>query len=140
MGSLKLSGLGGLFSFWRTFRLRSLAQPQDIGHLRILEDAHYLEKKQMAQEVSYFENNPEYKEGPFVMVCANGWRVEVELKGHHCPVLPDSSIYELLARNGFNPAKEVSRVLAARKVDWLNKMVAVGKIVLVNGKYWAVKS
>lgn len=46
----------------------------------------------MAQRVGYFENNVIYKEGPFVMTNAGGWRIEVEQKGHQCPVMPSMTI------------------------------------------------
>lgn len=91
----------------------------------------------MAQLVGYFEDNVKYTEGPFVVVSAGGYRIEVELKEHHCPVLPDLSVYALLQRNGFNPHKENRIEEAEKKVDWLNQQVREGKIVL-QGRMWVV--
>lgn len=91
----------------------------------------------MAQRVGYFEDDVLYAEGPFVMVNANGWRVEVEMPGHHCPVLPDTSIYELRSQLGWPAGKTDDVALAERVVDQLNAMVREGKIVL-DGRIWKV--
>ncbi len=91
----------------------------------------------MAQRVGYFEDDVEYKEGPFVMVEASGWRIEVELKEHHCPVLPDTSIYKLLEANGYDPYKTNDTQKAEEKVDFLNRKVKEGIIMLEPGtKHW----
>lgn len=97
----------------------------------------------MAKRVGYFQdfNTPEeaaeaFSEGPFVMVNANGWRVEVELPGHICPVLPDPSVYELRKRLGWPAGKTYDEDKAARVVDQLNQMVRDGKIIL--DKVWRV--
>lgn len=82
----------------------------------------------MAQEVAFAENNIVYTEGPFVMVHISGWRVEVELPGHHCPVLPDASISQFLERHGFSSGKELDKKKAAAKVDFLNSMERCGRI------------
>jgi hypothetical protein len=90
----------------------------------------------MAQIVGYYENDVKYKEGPFV-ICnplGNGWRIEVELKGHYCPVLPDLSIYPIIRALGLN-GKTHDKNLITRICDALNRMVADGEVVLVR-KMW----
>ena len=43
----------------------------------------------MAQKVSWYDNDVEYLEGPFVVCDMNGkCRLEVEFKGRKCPALP----------------------------------------------------
>ena len=95
----------------------------------------------MAQFVRYFENNVEFKEGPFVLCnpLGNGYRIEVELKGHNCPVLPDSSIYSFLERSGYNNDKTWDKASTENKVDFLNSKVRIGVIVNENG-VWKVNS
>jgi hypothetical protein len=84
----------------------------------------------MAQEVGYFKDNVIYEEGPFVIVNAmfNGWRIECELKGHKCPVLPDWTIYKLL--DNWNCPGKTHKKEAVRICDMLNDQVILGKIVL----------
>ena len=89
----------------------------------------------MAQVVGYSEKNPVYQEGPFVIVNANGWRIEVELKGFHCPVLPATSIYEIMKRHGFS-GKTNDKEKAALVCDALNGMVRTGQIVLHDNGWW----
>ncbi|OHA14616.1 MAG: hypothetical protein A3G49_05495 [Candidatus Sungbacteria bacterium RIFCSPLOWO2_12_FULL_41_11] len=89
----------------------------------------------MAQEVGYFENNPVYQKGPFVIVSANGWRIEAELKGHHCPVLPASSIYAMMEKLGLR-GKTNDKEKAALVCDILNGMVRTGQIVLHDNGCW----
>jgi len=89
----------------------------------------------MAQIVYYMENNVEYTEGPFVLVEAGGWRIEVELKGHHCPVLPDISIYKLLEAHRLYSGKSDDQQKVANVVDWLNGQVRLGRIAL-QGNRW----
>lgn len=94
----------------------------------------------MAIRVGYWENNKvvEYKtkennmysEGPFVMVNASGWRIEVEYKGQHCPALPDSSIYAFLKDKGLTSDKTDDEALCACLVDYLNAKVKDGTLVL----------
>lgn len=92
----------------------------------------------MAQYVGYFENNVEYKEGPFVMTCIGGpYRVEVELKGYYCPVLLDISIYKFLEQK-YKGSTGNSDLAVSNKVDWLNNQVKLGNIVNKNG-VWVVK-
>lgn len=88
----------------------------------------------MAQEVGYHEDNVAYEQGPFVIVHCNGWRIEVEFKGHHCPVLPDSSIYKITEVLGL-PGKTNDKALAAAVCDTLNQMVA-DKLIQLAGKVW----
>jgi hypothetical protein len=92
----------------------------------------------MAQIVHYWDNDVAYSEGPFVICNAmwNGWRVEVELKGHHCPVLPDISIYPVMKKLGLN-GKTLDQDKAARVCDRLNEMVREGCIALV-GNAWVL--
>lgn len=89
----------------------------------------------MAQIVGYWQDNVEFEEGPFVMVHAGGWRIEVEVKNHKCPCLPELSIYNLLDAHSRRIYKTGSSALAAQTVDWLNEQVRAGKIVL-QGKIW----
>lgn len=90
----------------------------------------------MAQVVGFFEDNVVFAEGPFVISnpCASGWRIEAELKGHHCPVLPDPTIYKLKASLGMHN-KTLDRDLAVRVCDALNQLVRDGEIVL-EGRMW----
>lgn len=85
----------------------------------------------MAQVVGYYDNDVQYTEGPFVICNAlgNGWRIEAELKGHHCPVLPDASIYTAAKKFGF-VGKTDDKQHAAYVCDRLNQMVREGKISL----------
>jgi hypothetical protein len=96
----------------------------------------------MAQEVGYFEDDVEYTEGPFVIVnpMGNGWRIEVELVGHRCPVLTDSSIHELRLKNGWPTGKLNSKAQAAELCDWLNSKVRDGIIEQVRNGWVAVKA
>lgn len=90
----------------------------------------------MAQKVGYFENNVTFKEGPFVLVDAGGWRIEVKLRGHHCPVLPHSSIYPIKERLGWPLGKINDTVRATLVCDKLNEMVRAGKIVEQDNGLW----
>lgn len=92
----------------------------------------------MAQIVGYFENFVEYTEGPFVLVNANGWRIEVELKGHYCPVLPDVSIYNTREKLGWPLGKTDDFKKAERVCNELNAMVKRGEIVLHPKGYWVL--
>jgi hypothetical protein len=90
----------------------------------------------MAQRVGYFQDNVEYTEGPFVhcdFVCNGYGRIECEMKDHHCPVLPDSSIYDLLKFEKDYVGGERDRTIEL--VDWLNEQVSLGRIVL-DGRVW----
>ncbi len=91
----------------------------------------------MAQKVHFMEDNVVFTEGPFVLdnACSNGWRVEVELKGHKCPVLPDLSIYQLLRTHRLSVYKSFDLIEMERICDWLNEMVRKGAITLA-GRCW----
>lgn len=92
--------------------------------------------------VGYFKNNYEgmYAEGPFVATrVSGGLRVEVELKEWHCPVLPDSSIYDLMKIFGIDEVSNsplcTHKERVQRIVDTLNLMVREGAIIL-EGNWW----
>lgn len=92
----------------------------------------------MAQVVGYFEDNVVFTEGPFV-ICnpwGNGWRIEVEMKGHECPVLPDMSIYPTIERLGLK-GKTHDMKQAELVCDLLNQMVRGKRIVLI-GATWVL--
>lgn len=93
----------------------------------------------MAQTVGYYQNNPVFTEGPFVIVNANGWRIEVELKGHHCPVLPSTSIYRITEKLGLH-GKTDDKEQAAMVCDALNSMVRASAIVLTDWGSWVDKN
>jgi hypothetical protein len=91
----------------------------------------------MAQRVGYFQDDVTFTEGPFVMVNANGWRIEVhngEDHGCNC-VMPALSIYALRKHLGYPEGKFVCADEAATLVDRLNRMVRDGKIVKM-GSQW----
>lgn len=86
----------------------------------------------MAIRVGYFENTTEcYSEGPFVMVNASGWRIEVGNKDMKCPTLPDISIYAFLRDKGLPDSKTDDEALCACIVDYLNAKVK-DKTLVVN--------
>ena len=85
----------------------------------------------MAQRVGYFQDTTEcYSEGPFVMVNAGGWRVEVGNKDMKCPTLPDCSIYGFLREQHLPDGKTDDEALAACIVDYLNAKVKDGTLVV----------
>jgi len=85
----------------------------------------------MAIRVRYWQNTSDcYSEGPFVMVNASGWRIEVEYKGQRCPALPDSSIYAFLKEKGLPDSKTDDEALCACLVDYLNAKVKDGSLTL----------
>lgn len=99
----------------------------------------------MAQRVGYFQDfhSPEeaaeaFKEGPFVVVDAWGYRIEVEKPGYHCPVFPHPSISVLREKElGWPPGKTTDLAFAESVCDGLNQMVKDGRIVLdTEGKFW----
>jgi len=89
----------------------------------------------MAQKVGYFENKVTFHEGPFVYTNATGFRVEVEMKGHKCPVLPELNIYYLLENNLMTAGKADEEDII-KSVDFLNEKVRKGEIILKEGRYW----
>ena len=91
----------------------------------------------MAQIVGYFENNVIFTEGPFVLVDACGWRIEVELVGHKCSVLPHISIYKIREQLGWGLGKTENMELAIRVCDQLNQMVRDGEIILKDNIWMA---
>jgi hypothetical protein len=88
----------------------------------------------MAKTVGYFENFTEESkilassEGPFVLVWANGWRIEQILGECNCPVMPSLSILLLKEKLGWGPGKLEDFERAAAVCDSLNGMVRSGKI------------
>ena len=91
----------------------------------------------MAQQVGYRENNVEYTEGPFVIVNAGGWRIESELKGHQCPVLPGSDIIAFINKENGGVLKG-SLEQMSKVCDKLNALVDVGEILL-HRNWWSFK-
>jgi hypothetical protein len=89
----------------------------------------------MAQQVEYWQDNIEYLEGPFVVVNAGGYRIEMELKGHCCPVQTTVLIDRYLAEHKFSCYKTNCLQTASDTVDWLNNKVKNGDIILVNGRW-----
>lgn len=90
----------------------------------------------MAQTVGYFEDDVIYSEGPFVVVnSGRGWRIEAELKGYHCPILPHLSIYEFLELNDLQAHKSSDKEKIEKSVDFLNANVCNGEIKL-KGNHW----
>lgn len=87
----------------------------------------------MAQKVSYGANNVTFEEGPFVVVYTSGWRIEVKLDGHPCPILPHSSIYKLMERWG-KRGKFATLEEAEEVCDRLNSMVE-GRLKKRNGTW-----
>lgn len=93
----------------------------------------------MAKVVGYCQNNDFdttiYDEGPFVACqLPSGYRVEVALSGHRCPVLPDLSIYKVCdvykkTMRGFK--EDVSGT-----VDFLNGLVKAGRISPDEKGWW----
>lgn len=84
----------------------------------------------MAIRVGYFQNTTEcYSEGPFVMVNAGGWRIEVGNKNMKCPTLPDCSIYGFLREQGLPDRKTDDEALCACIVDYLNAKFKDGTLV-----------
>lgn len=96
----------------------------------------------MAQEVGFMEDNITYTEGPFVISnpLGNGWRIEVELRGHKCPILPGSWYEPYIQEHGFQDGKYWGKEEAERLCDFLNTRVSMGDIVLVNEKTWLPKA
>ena len=101
----------------------------------------------MAQEVGYFKNNVEFIEGPFVIVSVSDqWRIEAELKEHHCSVLPDDSIYPMI-REIVHQLRPIARMLnwgtglngtrdeAAKVCDILNARAKFG-VIRLEGRAW----
>ncbi len=83
----------------------------------------------MAIEVGYFKNTTEcYSEGPFVMVEASGWRVEVWYRDSKCPSLPDPSIYAFLRHHGLPDSKSDDRDRAVLIIDFLNRKAKSGEL------------
>lgn len=95
----------------------------------------------MAQFVKYREDNVTFEQGPFVAVEMPGWnkwRVEVEMKGHHCPATPDFEISRLLELNGRIESSRFPQAVEC-SVNWLNGQVREGNIVLKDERWWGVK-
>ena len=98
----------------------------------------------MAKTIGYFEDfeteerkNEVYSEGPFVVVDAagSGFRIEVGVKEHKCPALPDISIYKYALSWRRDMHKKYDPIVMVELCDWLNAKVKNGDIVLA-GKVW----
>lgn len=89
----------------------------------------------MAIRVGYFENTDScYTEGPFVMVMAGSWRIEVGRAGTKCPILPDLSIRAFLQNKGLPDSPLFGdEDLCACVVDYLNAKVKDGTLSTHDG-------
>ena len=92
--------------------------------------------------MSYFEDfetvaqrEEAFREGPFVVVWINGFRIEAEYRGHHCPVLPMVSIYKFLEHEGMQAHKTDDRKKIEESVDLLNQKVKEG-VIKLSGAVW----
>lgn len=94
----------------------------------------------MAQVVGYFRDNVTYTEGPFVIVYAGGWRIEVEQKDKIHPVMTSLSIDRIIKRLGIPYGKTRDQELAATVCDSLNAMVRAGEIILTDWGSWVDKN
>lgn len=100
----------------------------------------------MAQHVGYFEDfktaereREAYSEGPFVVVNANGWRIECEVVGSSCPALPDLSVFHLRKKWGIPEGKFNSVKAAEELCDRLNEQVKLGNIVREKASWAATR-
>jgi hypothetical protein len=89
----------------------------------------------MAQVVGYFDDNVTFTEGPFVIVPIYGWRIEVEMKGHHCPVHVDTDVWLHVSKNLGYKCNKYDRLTATEICDWLNNEVKEGRITLQDKKW-----
>ncbi len=102
-----------------------------------------LKDTKVAQVVRYNENNVTYTQGPFVIAHAtSGWRIEVELKGHKCPVLPHTSIFHLQksVNNNWPDGTTQDQKVASNWCDYLNKLVKNGQIKEEKDGLWVCDS
>lgn len=92
----------------------------------------------MAQVVGYYQDHVRYRQGPFVMCDprGNGWRIECEQKNCVCPVLPHSSVADLILKRFKLDGKTRDRDLVGKICDELNEMVKKKEINLMNMKIW----
>ena len=91
----------------------------------------------MAQRVGYFEDNVVFTEGPFVMVNANGWRIESsDGQEHGCNCVHiDRSVRMLAVGLGYQ-GKRDDPALVEPIVDKLNKLVREEVIVQRESGTW----
>jgi hypothetical protein len=97
----------------------------------------------MAVTVGYFEGTEKspidreraYAEGPFVLVYAYGWRIEVDNPSGVCPALPSMSVYKLRKKLGYPLGKFSEFEKACELCDKLNGLVKEGIVVEKDG-YW----
>jgi hypothetical protein len=92
----------------------------------------------MAKLVGYRDDNVTFDCGPFVLTnpLGNGYRLECQIGDSGMPVLPDSSVYELLRKNGLKTGKWWSLEGAATVCDWLNDQVKSGVIKQADWGGW----
>lgn len=83
----------------------------------------------MAQQVGYFANHVLMTEGPFVIVNAHGWRIEVDRVRARCPGLISDATHALTRRTHAFPGKVALRQQAEAVCDHLNQLVRAGLIV-----------
>jgi hypothetical protein len=98
------------------------------------------EENVMAQVVGYFQDNVAFTEGPFVIVYAGGWRIEVEQKKINHPIMTSLSIDRHIKRLGIPHGKTKDMDLARSVCDGLNAMVRAGEIVLTDWGSWVDKN
>lgn len=90
----------------------------------------------MAVKVGYYEDTNEcYSEGPFVIVYANGWRIEAGHKGMKCPSLPCHTVIKFIKGLGIPVKKYHSEEEASSVCDTLNQLVKDGSIPVDNDGY-----
>jgi len=91
----------------------------------------------MAQVVGFFQDDFNYREGPFVLVRlpSGYYRLEAEMRGHHTSVFPDDSIYCLAFQEALYVPANGTRDYSEPVVNWLNAQVHKGRIVL-DGLVW----
>lgn len=88
------------------------------------------------QHVSYWQNDIEYAEGPFVVCDLPGqaYRIEAEMLDHHTSVYTHHSVYEVQRQLGMVGNTD-NRTLVDGVCGVLNRMVTEGKIVRL-GREW----
>ena len=92
----------------------------------------------MAQVVSYWDDEVNFKEGPFVITCMpyNQYRIECQVGDSGTPALCDLSICSIIkAKWGLNFTKTENINLAREICDDLNDMVKREEIINIDGMW-----